>query len=70
MQKAVPWGRIRATDVKEDLGMPPLFQRWRNGQIKGVGDADKCTRIGSIKKWLVSMLGFLLGGCGKDVWGM
>jgi hypothetical protein len=38
-----------------------------NGQIKGAGNAGKGARIGDMKKWLVSMLGFLLGGCGKDV---
>ena len=49
--------------------VPPTFSAMENGQIKGVGNAGKGARVGYMKKWL-SMLGFLLGGCGKDVWGM
>jgi len=45
--------RIRVKDVKGRLRDAHVILAMANGQIKGVGDADKCTRIGSIKKWLL-----------------
>ena len=35
MQKAVPWGRIQAKDVKGSRGIP-AFSAMANSQIKGV----------------------------------
>jgi|JYMV01.1.fsa_nt_gi hypothetical protein len=36
MQKAVPWGRIQAKDVKGQPKDTPTFSAMANGQIKGV----------------------------------
>ena len=38
MQKAVPWGRIQAKDVKGQPKDTPTFSAKANGQIKGVVD--------------------------------